>query len=187
MALANDVDKVDALFESAEMVMDRFLAAHEKNDLKGQLDQLRIAQTLIKQYDAIRSNQRAAIERALLVSRNTSGETDRVHKLVDTFILCARVCHFASDELADIDFHNEAVLTADEVVQALDATSAGRNALAPLLRHGNIGVRASAGAYLIKTMPEQTLPVLRAINDGEAGSSAWFTAHWAIVGHEGGF
>jgi hypothetical protein len=58
---------------------------------------------------------------------------------------------------------------------------AGRASLAVLLHSPDARVRASAGAYLIKLMPDRVLPILREIEEGEGGSSAGFHAHWALL------
>ena len=70
------------------------------------------------------------------------------------------------------------------IANASDATSSGQAALAVLLDHADNRVRAFAGGYLIDSMPDRVLPILRDIEEKEHGNSAHFNAHFAILGWE---
>jgi len=82
------------------------------------------------------------------------------------------------------------------IVATLDARSPeGRLALMPLLDHPDPAVRASAGAQLLKRVPERALPVLNKIRDSrdpvdtkhprwrQARDSAWMTLEFYKDGH----
>ena len=58
-----------------------------------------------------------------------------------------------------------------------------RDALAVLLDNEDLGVRASAGAFLWRLMPERALPVLHDVHDKARGTGAGFTAMWALSAH----
>jgi hypothetical protein len=64
---------------------------------------------------------------------------------------------------------------------ALNAIFPGRSALTAFFDHPNAGVRASAGAYLIDLMPDRVVSLLSEIDEKSDGSSASFTAHWALL------
>lgn len=88
------------------------------------------------------------------------------------------------DELSDTDGGNELVMKMNMIANTLDESRAGRAALAALLDHAKDSVRASAGAYLVDLMPDRVVPILREIDQKDEGTSADFTAHWALLDWE---
>ena len=72
----------------------------------------------------------------------------------------------------------------DEIVLALNDIDPGPAALTALFDHPDAAVRAKAGAYLIDLMPDQVVPLLKQIDEKSDGSSACFTAHWALLAWE---
>jgi hypothetical protein len=172
--LDEHADKVQAL--QAE-----FLAAHEKKDVKRQREIVNELAQLKRELDALGADHRAAMLAQLERAHQAITDDERVAQLVKAFELGAKYTHFAADELGDIDISNEAVDQTNAIANELDAIGSGRrSALAELLDHEDPGVRASAGAYLFKTMPERAVPVLRAVHEKDAVTSPWSTAHWAL-------
>ncbi len=68
-----------------------------------------------------------------------------------------------------------------KIVNALDAIDPDRAALATLLDDSDPRVRAFAGAYMIKSMPERVIPILREIQEKEHANSAHFNAYWTLL------
>ncbi|MFZ3358515.1 MAG: hypothetical protein WA177_07115 [Xanthobacteraceae bacterium] len=73
------------------------------------------------------------------------------------------------------------------IVEALDAIDPDRAALATLLDDSDPRVQVFAGAYMIKSMPERVIPILREIQEKEDANSAHFNAYFALLmwEHEG--
>ena len=63
------------------------------------------------------------------------------------------------------------------IVEALDAIDPDRAALATLLDDSDPRVQVFAGAYMIKSMPERVIPILREIQEKEDANSAHFNAY----------
>ena len=133
---------------------------------------------LSKQIDRIKAKGLAALK-ALLKGGNTATEKDRVASLVGGLRFSARLAHTLHDELLDTTGETEVVGLMHDIVHQLDeARPRPRRALtAP--RRPRCGVRAYAGAYLIRLMPDRAIPVLRDIEEEEDANSAHFTAYFA--------
>ena len=138
---------------------------------------------IAKELDRLKAKGLAAIT-ALLNRRETVTDAERAASLTRGFEFAAKLKHALRDELADTDGANEIVGLMNEIANALDGIGSGRAALAVLLDHPDTGVRASAAAYLVDLMPDRVVPILRAIDDKNDGSSADFTAHWALLDWE---
>ena len=108
-------------------------------------------------------------------------EEDRATSLVRGFEFGAKLTHALSDELSDTAGYTQVVRLTDAIAKALDTIGSGRVALAGLLDHSDVGVRASAGEQLIDLMPERVVPILHEIDERRDGSSALFMAHWALL------
>lgn len=67
------------------------------------------------------------------------------------------------------------------IVEALDAIDPDRAALATLLDDSDPRVQVFAGAYMIKSMPERVIPILREIQEKEDANSAHFNAYFALL------
>ena len=106
--------------------------------------------------------------------------------MIKAFEAGAKLSAALHDELLDTDGENKIVFLMNDIAVALDATSQGRSVLGELLDRSDARVRASAGAYLLRNnlMAERVVPILRAIEERKTGSSAEFTAHWALLNWE---
>ena len=133
---------------------------------------------IVKEIDRIKAKGLAALK-ALLRGENTATEQDRVASLVRGLRFSARLAHTLHDELLDITGENRVVGLMHEAARQLDRLDPGRDALLPLLSDPDAGVRAYAGAYLIKLMSDRAIPVLRDIEEKEDANSAHFTAYFA--------
>jgi hypothetical protein len=138
---------------------------------------------LAKEFDRLKAKGLAGIA-ALLIQKNSITSVERVASLVCGFEFSAKLMHCLHDELSDTDGCNEIVRLMNQIAATLDTLGSGRVALAALLKHADPRVRASAGAYLIDVMPDQVVPILHEIDEKSNGSSADFTAHWALLDWE---
>jgi hypothetical protein len=164
--------KLDAWFDSNQAVF-------ESEDTAAQAHALRAGFEILAELDRIKSDGLAAIA-AILHPQNAIASGERVASLVRAFEFAATLKAALSDELSDTDGANELVDKLNMIANLLDESSPGRAALAPLLDHSKDSVRASAGAYLVNLMPDRVVPILREIDQDDDGSSASFTAHWAL-------
>ena len=135
---------------------------------------------IAKELDRLKADGLAAIT-ALLNLHDPSASDKRVASLVQGFEFAARLADTLHDELLDTDGEGKVVQLMNGIAKTLDGMGSGRTALAILLDSPNPGVRAAAGAYLVRLMPDRVLPILHEIEANEGGSSAGFNAHWAIV------
>ncbi len=138
---------------------------------------------IVKELDRLKSEGMAAIMR-LLSSRAPPASREHVASLVRGFEFGAKLAHSLHDELLDTDGETKVLRLMDAIVLALNAINPGRAALTALFESPNAGVRASAGAYLIDLMPDRVIPFLKEIDERSDGSSASFTAHWALLAWE---
>ncbi len=135
---------------------------------------------MAKEFDRLKADGLASITALLNLHGPVAGD-ERTIALVRGFEFAAKLADTLHDELLDTDGGNKVTALMDDIARALDGMSAGRAPLAVLLDNPDARVRASAGAYLIKLMPDRVLPILHEIEDGEGGNSAGFHAHWAIL------
>lgn len=164
---------------------DGSMAIFASDDRASQRKAIARGYTIVKELDKLKSDGVATIT-SLLARQNTIPLEERSALLTRTFEFAVRLKATLKDELLDVDGANEIIALMNEIANALDATSDGRTALAPLLDHPDERVRASAGAYLliVNLMPERVVPILREIDERSEGRSADFTAHWALLDWE---
>jgi hypothetical protein len=138
---------------------------------------------LVKELDRLKSEGTAALTRlpssGVLVASN-----ERAASLVRGFEFGAKLADVLYDELLDTDGKAKVLRLMDVIVLALNDIHPGRAALTGLFDHPDAGVRVWAGAYLIDLMPDRVVPLLREIDERSDGSSASFTAHWALLAWE---
>lgn len=135
---------------------------------------------LVKELDRLKSEGTAALTK--LISSDVSvPSNERPASLLRGFEFGAKLADVLYDELLDTDGKANVLRLMDAIVLALNAIHPGRAAIAALFDHPSAGVRASAGAYLIDLMPDQVVPILKEIDEKSDGSSASFTAHWALL------
>jgi hypothetical protein len=118
---------------------------------------------------------------ALLKRQQTATDVERVASLLRGFELGAKLSHALHDELLDTNGEAKVYRRLLAIFKALDTTSVGQVALAPLLDHPDVGVRVLAAAYLIDLMPDRVVPMLREIDKNAGGRSPGFTAHFALL------
>ena len=154
--------------------------AFASQDLKAQGHALLHGFELVKELDRLKSDGMAALT-SLLGSDASIESNQRVAPLIRGFEFGAKLAHALHDELLDTDGKTKVLRMMDAIVLALNAISPGRSALTPLFENPDAGVRASAGAYLVDLTPDQVVPLLKEIDEKSDGSSASFTAHWALL------
>jgi hypothetical protein len=135
---------------------------------------------IAKELDHLKADGLAAIA-ALLDRHDPVANEERIASLVRGFEFAAKLADTLHDELLDTDGGNKVTALMNNIAGTLDGIGAGRVSLAILLYSPDARVRASAGAYLIKLMPDRVVPILREIEEGEGGSSAGFHANWALL------
>jgi hypothetical protein len=143
---------------------------------------------ITKEFDRLKAEGLAVIA-ALLNQQDTGAPTraERVASLIQGFGFSAKLASTLHDEFRDTDGETEVVRLILEIVNVLDTIDPDRTALATLLYDGDPRVRAFAGAYLIKSMPERVIPILREIEEQEYANGAHFNAYWTLLRweHEG--
>lgn len=159
---------------------DRNRATFASQDQEAQGKALARGFDITKELDRLKGDGLTAIA-ALLDRHNPVASEERVASLVRGFEFAAKLADTLHDELMDTDGGNKVTALMNAIAVALDGMGVGRTSLGVLLQNPDARVRASAGAYLIKLMPDRVLPVLREIEEGEGGSSAGFHAHWALL------
>jgi hypothetical protein len=137
---------------------------------------------LVKELDRLKSDGMAAL--TSLLGDASIESNQRVASLIRGFEIGAKLAHTLHDELLDTDGEAKVLRLLDAVILSLNAIKPGRSVLTALLDHPHAGVRASAGGYLIDLMPDRVVPLLREIDELPDGSSASFTAHWALLAWE---
>jgi hypothetical protein len=158
--------------------LDSDLAVFAAQDRTAHAEALLRGFEIVNELDKLRADGLQAIS-LLLDSQNSTPVEDRVASLVSAFALAVQLKD-ALHELGDPDGCNELVSRMNAISSMLDEGPSGRAALAPLLDHAKDSVRASAGAYLVDLMPDRVVPILREIDQKDEGTSAIFTAHWAL-------
>lgn len=175
-------EAIAALGKKLDAWLDSHLAAFTLQDWTAWAKALLDGFEITNELDKLVTEALAAITLLLDAQRGTPVE-ERTASLVRAFEIAAQL-KAALHELGDTDNCNELVLKMNGIADMLDETPAGRAALAVLLDHSKESVRASAGAYLVDSMPDRVVPILREIDQKNEGTSADFTAHWALVDWE---
>jgi hypothetical protein len=176
-------DAIVQLGAKLDAWLDGNLATISTMDRVAQFKALLSGIEITKELDLLKAKGLAAIT-AQLDRRDTIAEDERVASLVRTFEFAAKLAATLSDELMDTNGYNKVTGLMIAVANALDATGSGRAALAVLLDHADNRVRAFAGVYLIDSMPDRVLPILRDIEENERGNNAHFNAHCGVLGWE---
>jgi hypothetical protein len=140
---------------------------------------------IAKELDHIKADGLAAVT-ALMTRHDSMTSDEHVASLIQGFAFAAKLAATVHDEFSDVDYGTKLAHLMQGIVHALDAIGSGRVALAVLLDNSEASVRASAGAHLIKLMPERVIPILRDIVQHKNANSAHFTAYWTLVRWERG-
>lgn len=179
-----ELDRSIALLgEKLDAWSEKFFAVIESEDRPAQGKELFAGIEIVKELDRLKVHGLAAIS-ALLNRQAEIMEDERAASLVSGFEFTAKLKAALHDEVLDTDGCNKIVHLMNAIATTLDKISSGRAPLAVLLDHADVNVRASAGAYLIDLMPDRVIPILREIDEKNDGSSADFTAHWALLDWE---
>lgn len=169
-------------------LLEALQAAVAKGDTKEQLEIGRKLAANAKEIQTAEAEQRATMLGAVEQAQAALDPEDRVAKLCAAFALCAEVRHHAYDSFGGGETVIRAVNHTHTIVAALDTIPLqGRLALAKLLDHPNVGVRASAGAHLLNAnlMREWVVPILQEIEKNDNDSAGW-TAFWALSPNDHG-
>ena len=176
-------DTIVQLGAQLDAWLDGNLATVSSMDRVAQFKALLAGIEITQELDLLKAKGLAAIT-ALLDRQDAIVEDERVASLVHTFEFAAKLAAALSDELMDTNGYNKVTGLMIAIANALDASGAGRAALAVLLDHADNRVRAFAGVYLIDSMPDRVLPIVRDIEEKEHGNNAHFNAHCAVLGWE---
>jgi hypothetical protein len=160
-----------------------FFGMLESKDGVAQAKALLAGIEIFKELERLKAEGLKAIKK-LLARQDTMPNDKRTASLIQGFEFAAKLSHTLHDELLDTSGGTKVVRLMNAIADALDASGSGRSALAVLLDNPDAGVRASAGAYLINSMPERVIPIMREVQKNEDGNSAHFTAYWAVRGWE---
>jgi hypothetical protein len=176
-------DAIVQLGAKLDAWLDGNLATISSMDRLAQFKAILAGVEITKELDLLKAKGVAVIT-ALLDRQDAIAEDERVASLVRTFVFAAKLAATLSDELMDTNGYNKVTGLMIGIADALDATGYGRAALAVLLDHADNRVRAFAGVYLIDSMPDRVLPILRDIEEKEHGNNAHFNAHCGVLGWE---
>jgi hypothetical protein len=176
-------DAIVQLGAKLDAWLDGNLATISSMDRVAQFKALLAGIEFTKELDLLKAKGMAAIT-ALLDRQDAATEDERVASLIRGFEFAAKLADTLHDELLDVNGETAVLRLKGAIVDKLDTLGSGRAALAVLLDHADAGVRAQAGASLLRLMPERVLPILRQIEEQGNWESAGFRAHWAIVGWE---
>jgi hypothetical protein len=149
-------------------------------DKKEQISALLRGFPMIKELERLKGDGLVAI-RLLLNPAHMSTPEEHAESLVRGFEFAAKLADVLHDELLDTDGETQVVRLMNEIVNVLEGVGSGRAVLAMLLDKPDPRVRAAAGAFLIKLMPDRVIPMLRDIEDKERGSSCGSNAHWTLL------
>ena len=138
---------------------------------------------IAKEFDRLKADGLAAL--AALLSPHDTGavpQAERAASLPQGFAFGAKLASTLHDEFRDTKTETEVVqLMLYTIVKRLDAIDPDRAALAKLLDDSDPRVQVFAGAYMIKSMPERVIPILREIQEKEDANSAHFNAYFALL------
>ncbi len=157
-------EKLDAWFDGVRPLL-------ESNDLAAQSKVLLDGVEILKKFDRLKEEGIATLD-ALLARQDATSQEERVVSLVQGFIFAAKLWETLGNELPDVDAINEVARRMRDIISRLDAFEPSRVSLAALLDYPNDMVRVCAGEYLINSIPERVVPVLRAIDKKNEGREA---------------
>jgi hypothetical protein len=140
---------------------------------------------IVRKLEQLKTSALKALK-SLIAKCASAPDSERMASLIKAFAVGAKLKSALHDELLDTDGEKKIAFLMNDIAAALDTTSQGKSALAELLDHADVRVRASAGAYLLTNnlIPDRVVPLLRTIEERSEGRSADFTAHWALLDWE---
>jgi hypothetical protein len=181
-----DIDQSIAQFgEKLDQWLDTSLAIFEGQDPAAQNRALLEGLKLRKEIDRLKADGIATLK-ALLAQHDQIPEHQRVASLIQGFVFSSKLEDALHDQLGDVAAETRVNRLRYDIVQVLDTLDPDRTALTALLVHPDAGVRGTAGAFLIATMPERVIPILRDIEEKQRGSSPGFSASFTLARWEHG-
>ena len=165
--------------EALQGVLQRFIKAHQDNDVETQHDILR--QLIEREQAAYQRKLKLLAELKTLMqeARAEKGTQNRVISLIEAFKFAANLRAIGYDELDDRETATKATRAAQDAFNQLEAIVPQNSIeLLDLLSDPSPAVRATAGAHLLRTAPERAVPVLEDIDQNGSGNpsfSAWFS------------
>jgi hypothetical protein len=175
-------ESIVQLGEKLDAWWGRFSAMLDSEDRVAQANALLNGYEIAKEFDRIKAEGIAIIERLLAYSA-TLPRDERAASLVRSFEFSARLADALHDEFSDVaDGETKVVGLADTIVKALNGIKPGRSQLATLLDHPDPSVQSLAGAYLIDLMPERVISVLQEVRENRRGRSAGMRALVTLMG-----
>lgn len=171
------IESLDALREIAQ----RFLKAHEDNDLETQRDILR----------GLIENEQEAYQRKLMLlaelktlmqeARATKDIDQRISRLAEAFRFSCDLRAIGYEELADQETGDKAQAATFKLYDQLKAAGPeGHAALIKLLDDPSRDVRSSVAVLLLRQIPERAIPVIEEIERTAPGTDASISAGFAL-------
>ncbi len=172
-----NVDSLRALPE----ILQRFIEAHQKNDVEAQRDILR--QLIERERVGYQRKLRLLAKLKTLVqeARAAKEGDECVRRLVTAFKFAADLRAIGYDELDDQETGATANQAAYDTFKELEAMGPGDPVFIALLDDPSLAVRASAGALLLDRMPERAIPVIEDIQRTARGTDASINAGFSLA------
>jgi len=171
------IESLEALREIAQ----RFIKAHEDNDLETQRDIL--CGLIENEQEAYQRKLKLLAELKTLMqeARATKDIAERISRLVEAFRFSCDLRAIGYEELADQETGDKAQAGTFKLYDQLKAAGPeGHAALVKLLDDPSRDVRSSVAVLLLRQMPERAIPVIEEIERTERGSDASISAGFAL-------
>jgi hypothetical protein len=172
-------ESIVELSEKLDAWCDGFFGLLESKDSDEQRKALVRGIEIAKELDRYKVKGLAALA-ALLARQGAMAENERITSLTEGFVFGVKLADALHDELLDIDGETKALKLVKAIVENLEAIGSGRTALAALLDHPEAGVRVGAGVFLLDSMPDRVVPILRKVADIGSADIPSFRAYWAL-------
>jgi HEAT repeat protein len=172
--------KVDSLEELQEIAQ-RFIKAHEHNDIETQHEILR--QLIENEQEAYQRKLRLLAELKTLMqeARAVKGTPEHIPRLVSALRFCCDLRAIGYEELADQETGDKAQEATFKLYDQLNATGPeGHAALVKLLDDPSRDVRSSVAVLLLRELPERAIPVIEEIERTAPASDASISAGFAL-------
>ena len=167
--------------EGLREIIQRFLKAHEDNDVETQRDILR---EFIKNAQDGHERKHELLGRLNGVMQQVDAVTsveERISCLAVAFRFAADLRSIGYEELDDQETGDKATDAAIEAAQKLKAIyPEGSEALVGLLNDPNVSIRGFAAVQLLDEMPKQAIPVIEEIQRTARGTDAALAAGFAL-------
>ena len=161
-------------------VLQRFIQAHENNDVETQKDILR--QLLEREQVAYQRKLKLLAELKTLMQEARTGRhtRERVARLIAAFRFAAELRVIGYRELDDKETGDTAQKAKFDLYDQIKGIPQGRSEFVKLLEDTDLNVRSSAAVLLLRQMPERAVPIIEEIQRTARGTDASFTAGFAL-------